>query len=72
MGRSHIGVVYVAPASVIAARCYVNRIPDLSLAEAAKIISQAPEFNRYARLVNVESVKHMKDSLESVSYGEFT
>jgi hypothetical protein len=72
MGRSYIGVVYVALASVIAASCYINRIPDLSLAEAADIISRAPEFNRYARLVNVESVDHMKNSMDSVSYGEFT
>jgi hypothetical protein len=46
--------------------------PDLRGSEAAKIISQAPETNRYARLVNVERVDHMKDSMDSVSYGYFT
>ena len=72
MGRLHLGVVCLSLACVIAASCYITRIPDLPSREAAKIISRAPEFNRYARLVNVERVDHMKDSMDSVSYAEFT
>lgn len=72
LDRSPIGVICVAMCSIVAAGCYVNRIPDLSLAEAGEIISRAPKFNRYARLVKVESVDHAKDSMDSVSYGKFT
>jgi hypothetical protein len=42
------------------------------LPEAAEIISRAPEFNRYARLVEVESLHHEKDSMDSVTLGKFT
>jgi hypothetical protein len=48
------------------------RVPDLPLVTAADLVSQTPEFNRYARLVKVEDVFHAKDSMESVSYGHFT
>jgi hypothetical protein len=72
MGRSQTGVFCVAMASALAAGCYVNRIPDLSLAEASEIISRAPEFNRYARLVKVERVDHAKDSMDDMSFGKFT
>jgi hypothetical protein len=72
MRRSHIGTICVALISVVAASCYINRIPDLSAAEAAEIISRAPEFNRYARLVKIESVHHEKESMDSQSVGKFT
>jgi hypothetical protein len=71
MRRSHIAIC-VAMISVIAASCYIYRIPDLSSAAAADIVSRAPEFNRYARLVKVESVHHAKDSMDGVSFGKFT
>ncbi len=51
---------------------YATRIPDLPRSEAAKIISRTPEFKRYARLLNVEPVLHLKDEMDSVSYGLFT
>ena len=51
---------------------YLTTIPDLPYSEAEKIISRAPEFNRYARLLNVKRINHLKDSLDSVSYGFFT
>lgn len=73
MGRSHAGLILVC---LVLAACpaihYLTRIPDLDRSEAAKIISRAPEFNRYARLLHVERVDHLKDSLDSVSYGFFT
>jgi hypothetical protein len=52
--------------------CRVFGPPDLSPREAADIISRAPEFNRYSRLVKVRSIDHLKDSMDSVSYGDFT
>ncbi|SPE43484.1 hypothetical protein SBA3_930011 [Candidatus Sulfopaludibacter sp. SbA3] len=36
----------------------LTRIPDLQRFEAAKTISQTPEFNRHARLLNIERVLH--------------
>lgn len=72
MSRSHTGSLFLVLASVIAASCYVSRIPDLTLPEAAEIISRGPEFNRYARLVAVESLHHEKDSMDSVTFGKFT
>jgi len=51
---------------------YLTRIPELARSEAAEIISRTPEFNRYARLLNVERVDHLKDSMDSVSYVLFT
>jgi hypothetical protein len=47
-------------------------IPDLPLAKAVELIKAAPEFSRYAALVNVVSIDHLKDSMASVSYGVFT
>jgi hypothetical protein len=47
-------------------------IPDLTVSGASALISQAPEFNRYARLLRVERVDHLKDSMDSVSFGLFT
>jgi hypothetical protein len=73
MGRSHAGLILVC---LVLATCsvihYLTRIPDLPRFDAAKIISRAPEFNRYARLLNIERVDHLKDSMDSVSYGIFT
>jgi hypothetical protein len=54
------------------AGCYVARIPDLAFSDAAEIISRAPEFNRYAHLIKVESLDHAKDSMDSVTFGKFT
>jgi hypothetical protein len=69
----HAGLILVC---LVTAACpaihYLTGIPDLPLPEAAKIISRAPEFNRYARLLNVERVDHLKDSMGSVSYALFT
>src|SRR5882724_7203750 len=72
MRTSNFHLVCVALVCMIAAGCIITRIPDLPSADAAKIVSRAPEFNRYARLLNVERVEHMKDSMDSVSYGDFT
>ncbi len=47
-------------------------IPDLAPVKAAALIKGAPEFSRYAALVNVGSIRHMKDSMAFVSYGEFS
>jgi hypothetical protein len=69
--RPYIGVTCVAVAFVFSANCYVNRVPDLSPSDAVSLISRAPEFNRYARLVKVESIHHQKDSMEGVSFGTF-
>lgn len=56
----------------LGAGCDITRTPDLTVSEAAKLISRAPEFYRYARLTRVERVDHLKDSMDSVSYGLFT
>jgi hypothetical protein len=73
MRRPHTGLILVC---LVLAACpaihYLTRIPDLPRSEAAKIISNAPEFNRRARLLSVERVLHLKDSMDSVSYGLFT
>ena len=50
----------------------LNRVPDLPPGKAANLISQAPEFKRYARLVKVEQIFHQKDSMNEVSNGQFT
>ena len=51
---------------------YLIRTPDLRRADAAKIISRTPEFSGYARLLSVERIDHLKESMASVSYGVFT
>ena len=51
---------------------YATHIPDLSPIKAADLISRAPEFNRYARLVKVEHIFRLKKSMDSVSMGTFT
>ena len=56
---------------VLSSGCSLLRPPDLPIADGAKIISAAPEFNRYAQLVKVERVHHLKGSMDTVSYGEF-
>ena len=72
MRRLRMSMASVACASAVCASCYMLRIPDLSASEASLLISRAPEFNRYARLLKVERVYHQKDSMDSVSYGLFT
>ena len=42
---------------------YLNRA-DLPLEEGANLISQAPEFNKYARLVKVEFIFNKYSSIE--------
>jgi hypothetical protein len=73
MRRPHGGLIL---ACLVLAACaavrYFTRIPDLPKSQASKIISRTPEFNRYARLLSVERIDHLKDSLDSVSYGLFT
>ena len=56
----------------MAVGCGVLSPPDLSPKEAADLIARAPEFNRYARLVKVGDIFHYKDSMDSVSDGDFT
>ena len=41
--------------------------PDLSFSDAADIISRAPEFHRYARLVKVARLDHVKDLTIDIS-----
>jgi hypothetical protein len=60
-----------AVAFLMGSSCVVARVPDLSFQEAAEIVSRAPEFNRYARLVKVEHLDHAKDSMDSVTFGKF-
>jgi hypothetical protein len=73
MSRTHVGLFLGCLAlAACPAVHYLTRIPDLPLSEAARIIAGTPEFNRLARLLNVQSVDHMKDSMDSVSYGNFT
>ena len=73
MRRPYAGLIFAC--LVLAAwlaNHYFSRIPDLPRSEAAQIISRTPEFNRYARLLNVEGVDHLKNSMDSVLYGLFT
>jgi hypothetical protein len=65
-------VATVVMALLTGSGCFVARVPDISFSEAAEIISRAPEFNRYARLVKVERLDHWKDSMNSVTMGRFT
>jgi hypothetical protein len=51
---------------------YLQRVPDLSEADAAAILSGAPEFRSCGRLLKVANVHHMTKSMDSVSYGDFT
>ena len=69
--RPHIGVTCVAIAFFTSVGCDVIHVPDLSVSDAASMISRAPEFNRYARLIKVESVDHQKDSMEGATFGTF-
>jgi hypothetical protein len=55
----------------LAAIYYSGYIPDLSEADGAGLISRAPEFNRYARLIKVENIFHYKHSMDSMSEGTF-
>ena len=49
------------------------RSPDLTPQLAADLISKAPEFNRYAELLKVDSLTRQADSLaECCYYGFFT
>ena len=56
----------------IAVIYYATHVPDLQQERAADLISRAPEFNRYARLVGIESLVHFKDSQDQISAGTFT
>lgn len=72
MRRRSIFGVSVAIVFALEIGCYVLRVPDLPVSGASHLISRAPEFNRYARLLKVERLDHLKDSEDSVSYGLFT
>jgi hypothetical protein len=72
MGGLRVIGFAVAVAFALGVGCDIGRPPDLTASEAAKLISRASEFNRYARLITVERVNHLKDSMDSVSYGLFT
>jgi hypothetical protein len=50
----------------------LTHVPDLAPSDAARIIEQAPELNRYARLVKVNDLRHMPASLSSQTLGKFT
>src|ERR1051326_1746795 len=67
-----ICVGFVAFMCAICTNCSIIGVPDLTVSEASILISRAPEFNRYAPLMNVRSILHLKDSMDSVSYGLFT
>jgi hypothetical protein len=56
----------------MAAIYYPTHVPDLQQERAANLISRAPEFNRYARLVRIEPLVHFKDSQDQMSAGTFT
>ena len=58
---------FLAVAGALGIGCTI-RIPDLTVLEASVLISRAPEFNRYARLLKVERVNHLGDSMNSVSF----
>jgi hypothetical protein len=72
MRRCSIFGVFIAIAFAFDIGCDILRIPDLTVSEASHLISRAPEFNRYARLLQVERLDHLKDSMDSVSYGLFS
>ena len=63
--------IYGILISLAAFGCNTAPVPDLQPEEAAQIISHAPEFRRYARLLRVESVVHDKGSMYHFSFGEF-
>ncbi len=44
-------------------------LPDLAPVKAAELVKAAPEFNRYAVLVQIGDIRHRKASMASVSYG---
>jgi hypothetical protein len=56
----------------MAAIYYAAHVPDLSPKQAADLISRTPEFNRYARLIKIETLFHQKKSMDSVTDGTFT
>jgi hypothetical protein len=64
--------LWVAVVFGMAAIYHIAYIPDLSPLQAADLISRAPEFSRYARLIKMEGITHAKDSMNSMSYGSFT
>jgi hypothetical protein len=72
MARLQIAFAAVALAFFVGASCYMIRVPDLSFSDAAEIISRAPEFNRYARLLKIERLDHAKASMGSMTFGKFT
>jgi hypothetical protein len=55
-----------------AAAYYSDHVRELSISQAANLIAGAPEFNRYARLVEVVSIQQGKDSMKRWSGGRFT
>ena len=61
----------LAALCLLAAGCDMTRPADLSKADAAKILSAAPEFNRYARLVKIVEVDRMKAELQNMSFAPF-
>ncbi len=67
-----ITAVLVAPVFFLMLCCKAVRVPDLPRDEAARLISQAPEFNKYARLVSVGDLNHPGDSMEHSTDGPFT
>ena len=70
--QSIIIAVLVAPVLLFTLYCRATEVPDLPSDEAAKLLSQAPEFNRYARLVSVGALNHPGDSMQGMAEGEFT
>jgi hypothetical protein len=64
--------VFGASALLLLAGCGIHS-PDLTPDVAAQLISKAPEFNRYARLLKVESMTRQADSMAYCCYyGFFT
>jgi len=61
IGRSLVAYLFVLAACAL-------HSPDLTPQFATELISKAPEFNLYARLVKIESVTRQKDSLSYCCY----
>ena len=56
----------------VAAYSVATHVPDLSPAKAADLISRAPEFNPYSRLIQVQGIFHFTNSMDTASSGTFT
>src|SRR5579871_467971 len=51
----------------IVAFYYSGHLPDLPATKAADLVTHAPEFNVYARLVRVEDLHHLEGSQNGIA-----